>query len=127
MATPPTGSDPAPRGRRVRSTDGPRPARRDAPTAVLPTVEAAPNPPGRSKGKVIGAAVGAVAIVAAGAFAITRLTGDSASGGASSPEAAGEAFLAAIDNEDVLGMIDVLLPGEREYAARPGHRPGRAS
>ncbi|MET0326196.1 MAG: hypothetical protein ABW219_13295 [Ilumatobacteraceae bacterium] len=92
----------------------------DAPTAVFPTVEAAPNPPGRSKGKVIGAAVGAVAIVAAGAFAITRFTDDSAAaGGADSPEAAGEAFLAAIDNEDALGMIDVLLPGERETLGGP--------
>lgn len=110
---------PPPAGGAFGPPTAPVPPVGDAPTAVLPTVEAAPNPPGRSKGKVIGAAVGAVAIVAAGAFAITRLTGDSASGGASSPEAAGEAFLAAIDNEDVLGMIDVLLPGERETLRGP--------
>jgi hypothetical protein len=60
-----------------------------------------------------------VAIIAAGTFAVTRLTGDSAAGGADSPEAAGEAFLAAIDDEDVLGMIDVLLPGERETLRGP--------
>ena len=86
MATPPTGSRPRPPRRGAFGPPtAPVPPVGDAPTAVLPTVEAAPNPPGRSKGKVIGAAVGAVAIVAAGAFAITRLTGDSASGGAAHP------------------------------------------
>ena len=83
-------------------------------------VEAAPAPRGRSTGKVVAAAVGAVAIVGAGIFAITRLAGDaSASGGADSPEAAADMLLDALDSEDVLGAVDVLLPGERETFRQP--------
>ena len=60
-----------------------------------------------------------MAIVGAGVFAISQLTGESASGGAATPEEAGLAMLAAIEDEDVLGMIDVLLPGERETLRGP--------
>jgi hypothetical protein len=74
---------------------------------------------GRSRGKVIAAAVGAAAIVAAGVFAVTRVSGDSGSGGASSPEAAANDFLDALDNEDVLGLVEVLLPGERDTFRQP--------
>ncbi len=35
------------------------------------------------------------------------------------PADAGLAFLEAIDNEDVLGMVDVLLPGERQALRGP--------
>jgi hypothetical protein len=73
----------------------------------------------RSRGKIIAAAVGAVAIVGAGVFAVTRIAGDSASGGASSPEAAANDFLDALDEEDVLGLVDVLLPGERDTFRQP--------
>jgi hypothetical protein len=83
-------------------------------------VAAAPAPRGRSTGKIVAATVGAVAIVAAGVFAITRLAGDaSASGGADSPEAAADMLLDALDDEDVLGAVDVLLPGERETFREP--------
>ena len=82
-----------------------------------------PNPPARarrSKGTVIAAIVGVVVLLAAGIFAITRLTGGgSSAGGASSPEDAGLALLTALDNEDMLGAIDVLLPGERETFRDP--------
>ena len=37
----------------------------------------------------------------------------------SSPEAAADAVLDALDNEDVLGAVDVLLPGERETFREP--------
>ena len=76
------------------------------PTEQIPVVDAAARGSsggGRSRGKIIAAAVGAVAIVGAGVFAITRISGDAASGGASSPEAAANDFLDAIDDEDVLG------------------------
>ena len=115
-------------------TDGgiwqpPEPGAAPAPTAARRPPVASPRrsrprrprrrPRGRSTGKVIAAAVGAVAIVGAGVFAITRISGDGASGGAATPEAAGQALLDAIDDEDVLGSIDVLLPGERETFRDP--------
>ena len=70
-------------------------------------------------GKIIGAAVGAVAIVGAGTFAVARIAGDDDAGGAATPEEAGLAFVEAIGNEDLLGMVDVLLPGEREALRGP--------
>jgi hypothetical protein len=74
---------------------------------------------GRSRGKVIAAAVGVAAIVGAAVFATTRIAGDASSGGASSPEAAANDFLDALDQEDVLGLVDVLLPGERDTFRQP--------
>ena len=86
----------------------------------MATVEpTAPRGGSRSRGKIIAAAVGAVAIVGAGVFAVTRIAGDSSSGGASSPEAAANDFLDALDQEDVLGLVDVLLPGERDTFRQP--------
>ncbi len=87
-------------------------------TVVEPLPAGAPGG-GRSRGKVIAAAVGAAAIVAAGVFALTRVSGDSGSGGASTPEAAANDFLDALDKEDVLGLVDVLLPGERDAFRQP--------
>jgi hypothetical protein len=86
-------------------------------------VEVTPSGGGRSKGKIVAAAVGAVAIVGAGVFAITRISGDgAASGGADTPEAAANLLLDALDNEDALGAVDVLLPGERETFREPMQR-----
>ena len=86
-------------------------------------VETTPRGSGRSTGKIVAAAVGAVAIVGAGVFAITRISGDgSASGGADSPEAAASMLLDALDDEDALGAVDVLLPGERETFREPMQR-----
>lgn len=90
------------------------------PTAPVPQVTPEPAPPrSRSRGKVIAAGVGAVAIIAAGTFAVTRISADSSSGGAASPEDAGMALLDAIDDEDVLAMADLLLPGERTTLRDP--------
>ena len=73
-----------------------------------------------SKGKLVAIVVGVLVLVAAGIFAITRFAGgDSSAGGADSPEAAGQAVLAALEEEDVLGMFDVLLPGERDTLRGP--------
>ena len=87
------------------------------PTAVTPVPE--PAAPGRSRGKIIGAAIGAVAIVGAGTFAVARIAGDDDAGGAATPEEAGLAFVDAMGNEDLLGMVEVLLPGEREALRGP--------
>ena len=87
------------------------------PTAAAPMPE--PAPPGRSRGKIVGAAIGAVAIVAAGTFAVARIAGDDDAGGAATPEEAGLAFVEALGNEDLLGVVDVLLPGEREALRGP--------
>jgi hypothetical protein len=85
-------------------------------------VELEPRPPAprqRRPGVVIAAVVGGAAIAAGAVFGITRLASDDNSGGAATPEEAGLALLTALENEDVLGIIDVLLPGERETLRDP--------
>jgi hypothetical protein len=93
-----------------------------APLAA-PTVDpvTGPTPGRRSRGKMIGALVGVVAIVAAGVFAITQLSGDDngSAGGAASPEDLANDFVDALNNEDALGLIDLLLPGERDTFRQP--------
>lgn len=91
------------------------------PSASAPTttVEPTPTPSRRSRLPLIGAVVGVVALVAAAVFAISRVTGDDSAGGAASPEDAGLAMLAAIEQEDVLGVVDLLLPGERDTLREP--------
>ncbi len=59
-----------------------------------------------------------LAIAGAGMFAVASFTG-SAAGGADSPTDLGADLLLAIESEDVLGVIDVLLPGERESLGEP--------
>ena len=78
-----------------------------------------PQPAPRSRGPIIAAVVGAAALIGAGVFAVSRVVGDDAAGGAESPEAAGLALLDALDQEDVLGVVDLLLPGERETMREP--------
>jgi hypothetical protein len=66
-------------------------------------------------------AIAAVAIIAVGLaaiFAVQRFTGES-DGGAASPDELGQELMAAMGGEDVLGMIDVLLPGERVSLGEP--------
>ena len=82
-------------------------------------VSVEPPPAPRSRGPIIAAVVGAVALIGAGVFAVSRVVGDDAAGGADSPEAAGLALLDALDQEDVLGVVDLLLPGERETLRGP--------
>ena len=68
---------------------------------------------------MIGAVVGVGAILAAATFAFTQLRSNAADGGAASPQAVGEQLLKAIENEDALGAVDLLLPGERETFRQP--------
>jgi hypothetical protein len=108
---------------------GPDPAMTDPtvpnPTVPLPPVVTASVPvvdsptPRRSRGKVIGAVAGVGALVAAGTFAVVSIAGNDGDGGASSPEAVGLQLFEALGNEDALGVIDLLLPGERETFRQP--------
>lgn len=78
------------------------------------------DPPGkRSRGKMLAAIGGVVAVVAAGTFAVTQLRSNDSDGGASSPEQVGTDLTTALDNEDILGVVDLLLPGERETFRQP--------
>ena len=72
----------------------------------------------RSKWLVGSAAAAVVAVGAAGVFAVSNLTG-SVEGGAASPDELGLALMTAVENEDVLGVIDVLSPGERDVFRDP--------
>ncbi len=82
-------------------------------------VESSQPPRRRRTGVIVAAAVGAVAIVGAGTFAVARISNDASTGGAASPEDAANALLDAIDQEDVLAMADLLLPGERTTLRDP--------
>lgn len=77
-----------------------------------------PGPAGKGgkggRGKIVAAAAAAVVVVAGGAFAAVQLTGGSASGGAPDPESAVDSMLAALEDNDIVGMIDAMAPGERE-------------
>lgn len=89
------------------------------PVVSVPTVEAPPpSRPGRSRAVVAGTVVGVVAVGLAGLFAVQRL-GGGAAGGAASPEELGTGFLTSLESEDLLGVIDTLLPGERDSLGEP--------
>lgn len=68
---------------------------------------------------MVGAVVGVAAVLAAGTFAFTQLRSNDSDGGAASPEAVGQQLVTALDNEDILGAVDLLLPGERETFRQP--------
>jgi len=100
----------------------------DAPPAGVPPVGAPATEPLTDLGSVVPPtggrrsprrwfAVGAVAVVAAGAgvFGIRSL-GESP--GATSPEAAVDAFFDAVDGEDVIGVLEAVEPQERELLRR---------
>ena len=67
---------------------------------------------------LIGGVVGVLAIGAAGVFAVTQMAGDN-TGGAASPQELGDAVMESLAQEDLLGVIDLLLPGERETFGEP--------
>ena len=60
-----------------------------------------------------------VALVGAGVFALTQIGGNDDKGGAASPTEAGENLVAALNDEDILGAVDLLLPGERDTFRQP--------
>jgi hypothetical protein len=88
------------------------------PPLLDPFASPAP-PPRRNRAKRIGAVVGATALLAAGTFAVVTIAANDGSGGAASPQEVGERFVEALGNEDVLGLVDLLLPGERDTFREP--------
>lgn len=65
-------------------------------------------------GKKLLVGLGALVVVGGGAFASLSLLGGSDDRGASSPEEAGQELVAALNQSDVLGVIDLLPDGERD-------------
>ena len=88
---------------------------------VVPVVSAESTVEGRhrSRGKLVGGIVGVVALLGAGAFAAVKIGANDDDGGAASPTEVGTQLIAALDNEDLLGVIDLLLPGERDTFRQP--------
>ena len=70
-------------------------------------------------GRVVAGAVGAVLLVGGVAFAATQMGND---GGASDPEAAVQEMFDALADEDVLGLLATLDPGERDAISGPVER-----
>ncbi len=75
-----------------------------------------PAPSRRPRGLRVGVAVLAVAALGAVGLVATQ-SGSADAAGAGSPEAAVSALLDALDNEDVSGVLDTLVPAERESLA----------
>jgi hypothetical protein len=78
-----------------------------------------PAPAGRGTGRTVAAALGVAALLAAGTFAVVKVVGNDSAGGASSPDEVGLQLVESLDGADVLGVIDLLLPGERETMREP--------
>lgn len=86
-----------------------------APTAVHVPGEVrvvAVNRPDRHRRRRVGVIAAVTALVGAGGFTTYSFLGASNDGGAATPEEAVTTFVSAIEQEDVLGMIDVTLPEE---------------
>jgi hypothetical protein len=67
---------------------------------------------------VIGGLIAVVALLGAGGFAVSKIVaGDD--GGASSPSEVGTQLMDSLAAEDALGVVDLLLPGERETMRQP--------
>jgi hypothetical protein len=89
------------------------------PPPASPSLDtAAASPSRRRKGVLVAAVVTVLAVGGAATFAAVQITGGNV-GGAASAQEVGEQVLASIENEDVLGILDVLLPGEREVFRQP--------
>ncbi len=83
-----------------------------SPVALQPSPQAAPR-----RGRMIVSVVGVGALLAAGAFAFTQMRSND--GGAASAQELGQQLVNAMNNEDALGAVDLLLPGERETFRQP--------
>ncbi|MDJ0770804.1 MAG: hypothetical protein QNJ12_18570 [Ilumatobacter sp.] len=126
VSPPPAATPPPPPVAAPAPPAGPQPATTTAQPAqpgfpgVTTTVETGPPAPGPSRSKwfVGGAVVAGLAIVGAGVFAGTNLVRPAQSGNETADELGFE-LLSAIENEDLLGVVDVLLPGEREAFRGP--------
>ena len=66
----------------------------------------------RSNRRRLGVIAAVTALIGAGGFTTYSFLGAANDGGAATPEEAVTSFVSAIENEDLLGMIDVTLPSE---------------
>ncbi|MDP9463063.1 MAG: hypothetical protein M3P52_00440, partial [Actinomycetota bacterium] len=66
----------------------------------------------RHRRRRVGVIAAVTALVGAGGFTTYSFLGTANDGGAATPEEAVSAFVSAMEQEDVLGMIDVALPEE---------------
>jgi hypothetical protein len=64
------------------------------------------------RGRRAGVIAAVTALIGAGGFTTYSFLGASSDGGAATPEEAVTTFVSAVEQEDVLGMIDVTLPEE---------------
>ncbi len=85
------------------------------PTATVVTAGAVGK---RSRGKVVGGLIAVVALVGAGGFAVSKIVAGN-DGGAASPNEVGTRLMDALSAEDALGVVDLLLPGERDMMRQP--------
>jgi hypothetical protein len=93
---------------------GPAPAGYEVLAAYTPT----PAPSRTRPGALVAIGVGVAAALVATLFAVTSL---GANDGAATPEAAVERLFDAVSNEDLVGVLESLTPGERS-AMLPGIR-----
>jgi hypothetical protein len=75
----------------------------------------APPAPKRRRALVAGAVAGALALGAGGLAVAAR----SGSDGAASPQAAVQKLLSSAEQSDLVGVMDALVPGERELMRQP--------
>ncbi|MGZ4678898.1 MAG: hypothetical protein ACXVIH_02265 [Ilumatobacteraceae bacterium] len=73
----------------------------------------------RSKGKVFGGLLAVVALLGAGGFAVSKIVAGNNDGGAADPTEVGTKLMNSLADEDVLGVVDLLLPGERDMMRQP--------
>ncbi len=73
----------------------------------------------RSKRKVFGGLLAVVALLGAGGFAVSKIVAGSNDGGAADPTEVGTKLMNSLAAEDVLGVVDLLVPGERDMMRQP--------
>ena len=129
-STPPASSLPTPQSARRRRNHPCLPchlppAPVPPPEAATVTIEPAADvtlaadgapPKGGSKGKII-AAVAAVVVLVAGVLVTVKLVSSrSEAGGAASPDEAVENMMGSLEENDLLGVLDMFAPWERDAA-----------
>ena len=67
---------------------------------------------------MVGGLIAVVALVGAGGFAVTKIVAGN-DGGAANPTEVGTRLMDALAAEDALGVVDLLLPGERDMMRQP--------
>jgi hypothetical protein len=69
-----------------------------------------------SKGKIIAAVVAAVVLIAGAIVTVVLVSNRTSSTGAANPEEAVEKMLGSLEDNDLLGVLDMLAPWERDFA-----------